>query len=337
MHYIGLDVHSKNFAIAITDRDGRLLFEGQQPTSERNLRAVIATVSGAKVVALEETTVAAWVYRVLKPHAQRVIVCDPRRNELIAKSGHMTDAQAARQLADLARGKFIKPVHHPVDEGRQAFRELVQSYHQLSRELVRVKNQLKAKLRQQGIPCAGSDVYQPHQRAFWLAQVKHEDVRFQVAMMMDTVAHLTEQKIAYLQRLKQRAKAFPEIAAFQALAGIGLVHAATFAALVDEPQRFANKKRLWSYCGLGIAQRSSDGMSSPPHLNRNGNRLLKCVAKSAAQMAVRHDDNPFARQYQRLLANGVKSTNAQLTVARAIIATMYAMWRKGEAYIPREV
>jgi transposase len=337
MHYIGLDVHSKNFTVAVMDRNGQVLLEGHRPTSEHNLRDVVAGVSGAKVVALEETTVAAWVYRVLKPHAYRVIVCDPRHNELIAKSGHMTDAQAARQLADLARGKFVKAVYHPADEGRQAFRELVQSYHQLQRELVRVKNQLKAKLRQQGIPCAGSDVYQPHQRTFWLAQIKHDDVRFQVEMMMETVEHLMEQKVAYLQRLKQRAKAFPEIAAFQALAGIGLVHAATFYALVDEPQRFANKKRLWSYCGLGIAQRSSDGMSSPPHLNRNGNRLLKCVAKSAAQMAVRHGDNAFARQYQRLIANGVKSTNGQLTVARAIIATMFAMWRKGEAYIPREV
>jgi transposase len=332
-----LDVHSKNFAVAVMDREGKVLFEQQHPTSERSLRDVVASLSGAKVVVLEETTVAAWVYRVLKPHANRVIVCDPRHNESIAKSGHMTDAQAARQLADLARGKFIKPVHHPADEGRQAFRELVQSYHQLQRELVRVKNQLKAKLRQQGIPCAGTDIYQPHQRTFWLAKVKHDDVRFQVEMMMETVEHLMEQKAAYLQRIKQRAKAFPEIAAFQALAGIGLVHAATFYAIVDEPQRFASKKRLWSYCGLAVGQRSSDGMSSPPHLNRNGNRLLKCVAKSAAQMAVRHGDNAFARQYQRLIVNGVKSTNAQLTVARAIIATMFAMWRKGEAYVPREV
>ena len=337
MHYIGLDVHSKNFTIAVIDPKGQLLFEGQRPTSEHNLRELIAGISGAKVVAFEETTVAAWVYRVLKPHAHRVIVCDPRHNESIAKSGNMTDAQAARQPADLARGKFIKPVHHPADDGRQAFRELVQSYHQLQRELVRVKNQFKAKLRQQGIPCPGSDVYQPHQRAFWLAQVKHEDVRFQVEKMMETVEHLMAQKAAYLQRIKQRAKAFPEIAAFQALVGIGLVHAATFYAIVDEPQRFATKKRLWSYCGLGIAQRSSDGMSGPPHLNRNGNRLLKCVAKSAAKMAVNHGDNPFARQYQRLIVNGVKSTSAQLTVARAIVATMFAMWRKGEAYIPREV
>lgn len=337
MHYIGLDVHSKNFTIAVIDSKGQLLFEGQRPTSEHNLRELIAGVSGAKVVALEETTVAAWVYRVLKPHAHRVIVCEPRHNESIAKSGNMTDAQAARQLADLARGKFVKPVHHPADEGRQAFRELVQSYHQLQRELVRVKNQLKAKFRQQGIQCPGSDVYQPHQRTFWLAKVKHDDVRFQVQMMMGTVEHLMAQKVAYLKRIKQRAKAFPEVAAFQALAGIGLVHAATFYAIVDEPQRFANKKRLWSYCGLAVVQRSSDGMSSPPHLNRNGNRLLKCVAKSAAQMAVRHGDNAFARQYQRLIGDGVKSTNAQLTVARAIIATMYAMWRKGEAYVPREV
>lgn len=336
MHYIGLDVHSKHFSIAVTDRQGNVLFEGQNQTSERNLRQAVASISGAKVVALEETTVAAWVYRVLRPHAQRVIVTDPRHNHMIAKSGNMTDAQAARQLAHLARGHFVKPVHHPADEGRQAFRELVQSYTKLTREVARIKNQLKSKFRQQGIPCSGSDVYQPHQRALWLAKIKHPDVRFQAEKMMETVEHLMQQKAEYLQRIKQRAKAFPQIAAFQALPGIGVVHAATFFAIVDEPQRFADKKRLWSYCGLGIAQRSSDGMATPPHLNRNGNRQLKCLANSAAQAALNHGDNAFMRQYERLLANGVKPHCARLTVARAIVSTMFAMWRKGEPYIPRE-
>ncbi len=329
-------MHSKHSSVAVVDRTGQLLFEGQHTTSERNLRGVVASVSGSKVIALKETTVAAWVYRVLQQHANRVIVCHPRHNDAIAKSGNMTDAQAAHLLANLAPGKLIKPVHHPSDDGRQAFRKLVQSYHQLTREMVRVKNQLKAKLRQQGIPCSGSDVCQPHRRALWLAKIRHEDVAFQVEKLMETVEHLLEHKAAYLKRIRQRAKAFPQIAAFMALPGIGIVHAATFSAIVDEPRRFANRKRLWSYCGLGIAQRSSDGASTPPHLNRNGNRLLKSIAKSAAQHAVNHGDNVFARQYKRSVAGGIKPHCAMLTVARAVVATMLAMWRKGEPYTPRE-
>ena len=37
-HYIDSDVHSNSFTIAVNDRNGQLLFEGQHPASERHLR-----------------------------------------------------------------------------------------------------------------------------------------------------------------------------------------------------------------------------------------------------------------------------------------------------------
>ena len=33
--------------------------------------------------------------------------------------------------------------------------------------------------------------------------------------------------------------------------GIGLIHAATISAIIETPHRFANKKKVWMYAGIG--------------------------------------------------------------------------------------
>jgi len=51
-----------------------------------------------------------------------------------------------------------------------------------------------------------------------------------------------------------------------------------------------------------------------------------------AVSTIRMGDNQCAQQYHRLLTKGIKAENARLTVARAIVSTLYAMWRDGTAY-----
>ena len=139
-------------------------------------------------------------------------------------------------------------------------------------------------------------------------------------------------KLAQLLReIARQSKAFGVIKAFQQVPGIALIRAATFFAIVDTPHRFAHKRKLWAYCGLGVVGRQSDQMVGPQHLTRAGNPRLKDLAKGAAISAIRTADNQYSQQYRRLLAKGIKPENARLTVARAILSTLYAIWRAAAA------
>jgi hypothetical protein len=62
-------------------------------------------------VTLEEGTWAAWLYDVLQPHVQEVVVCNPRRNALL-KEGSKSDKVDTRKLADLLRTGMLRPVYH---------------------------------------------------------------------------------------------------------------------------------------------------------------------------------------------------------------------------------
>jgi hypothetical protein len=49
--------------------------------------------------------------------------------------------------------------------------------------------------------------------------------------------------------------------------------------MLETPDRFANKKKVWMYAGLGIMTRSSGGKVYSEKLSTDYNRLLKYTLK----------------------------------------------------------
>jgi transposase len=335
MRYVGLDLHIADCTLAVIEHDGTVLFEATVDTSAQNLIAVLDAVAEPKAVVLEEGTLAAWAWRTLTPHASRVVVADPVRNAWIGRDERNDDLSSAHKLAELLRGGFVHPVHHTC-QSRQLFKEIVMAYHDTVSEITRFKCKLKSKLRQHAVHCTSAQVYHPQQRELWLARLDDPGAQLQARLLLDSVDRLSDHKQQLSREIDRRARDFEPIARFRELPGIGLIRAATFVAIVDTPHRFADKRKLWSYCGLAVVSRSSSAMAGPEHLNRRFNRPLKALAKSAAVDAIKLGDNRFARQYHRLVAGGTSTDNARLTVARAIVSTLYAMWRSGEHYRPAD-
>jgi len=79
--------------------------------------------------------------------------------------------------------------------------------------------------------------------------------------------------------------------------------------------------------------RSSGGKTYSEKLGIDYNRLLKYTMKQAVEVAIQAKDNPFRRKYLDMtLLHGIAPHRAKLTIARDMLATMWAMWRKGEKY-----
>ena len=143
----------------------------------------------------------------------------------------------------------------------------------------------------------------------------------------------TEEEL--LAAARALAKQYPEIKLFKDIPGIGFIHTATISAILETPYRFADKKKVWIYAGLGIMTRSSGGKTYSEKLSTDYNRLLKYSIKQAAEAAIQAKDNPFRRKYLDMtLLHGIAPHRAKLTIARDMLATMWAMWRKEEKYSP---
>ena len=67
--------------------------------------------------------------------------------------------------------------------------------------------------------------------------------------------------------------------------------------MLETPYRFADKRKIWMYAGLGIMIRSTGGKTYSEKLSTDYNRLLKYTLKQAAEVAIQAKDNPFRQKY----------------------------------------
>src|SRR3982074_1473913 len=173
--YIGMDVHKEAIVIAVLNEGGKLVMESVIETKASNILQFLHGLRGELHVTWEEGTWAAWLYDLLQPQVQHIVVGNPRRNALL-KEGSKSDKVDARKLAELLRAGLLRAVYHG-ENGLRTLRELARSYLTVSKDLKRVMNRLKALYHSWGICCAGKQVYAPHHREQWLSKIAQVGVR----------------------------------------------------------------------------------------------------------------------------------------------------------------
>ena len=104
------------------DSTGKVVMECILETKAATILQFFAGLRGTLLVTFEEGTCAAWLYDLLKPHVDKLVVCNPRKNALL-KDGNKSDRIDARKLANLLRGNQLKPVYHG-ESGVRMLREL---------------------------------------------------------------------------------------------------------------------------------------------------------------------------------------------------------------------
>src|SRR6266446_4801907 len=109
--YIGMDVHKEAIVIAVLNDSGKLVMESVIETKASSILQFLHGLRGELHVTWEEGTWAAWLYDLLQPQVQHIVVCNPRRNALL-KEGSKSDKVDARKLADLLRTGMLRPVYH---------------------------------------------------------------------------------------------------------------------------------------------------------------------------------------------------------------------------------
>src|ERR1700736_2229655 len=255
--YIGMDVHKEAIVIAVLNGSGKLVMETILETKGSSILQFLHGLRGELHVTWEEGTWAAWLYDLLQPQVQEVVVCNPRRNALL-KEGSKSDKVDARKLADLLRTGMLRPVYHG-ENGLRTLRELARSYQTISKDLTRVMNRLKALYRGWGIPCAGTQVYAPRDRQEWLKKIPPPGVRrrgggdgvkriHQAGVRRR--AELLYQQLDGLQALRRNlspefldeSRKHKAAKLLRQIPCIGPIRAARLIALMQTPHRFRSKR-----------------------------------------------------------------------------------------------
>ena len=336
--YVGLDVHQASTSIAVIDGNGRTVAEATVRTRADAIGDFIKGLSGTIHVTLEEGTQAAWLYEIIKPLVAEVIVCDPRQNKVLAV-GSKGDRIDANKLAQLLRSGLLKPVYHN-NQDTKALKQLAHNYGSILGDCTRVMNRIKALYRSQGIPCSGRDVYYKRNRDLWLARLVEPSLRTRGQFLFNELDSLNPLRRAAKNDLVREARGHEAFKILSKVPTLGPIRVAQIIAAVGSPHRFRTRRQFWAYCGFAVVTRSSDDYrfteggplrrTRPPAtrgLNRNFNRKLKHVFKSAALEGIRRE--PFKSFYQARVAVGIRPEMARLTLARKIANLTLALWKNG--------
>ena len=335
MHYIGMDCHITTLDFAVVDDAGRLVKSCCVSTSVKNFMEFVKTVPPPRTIYMEESALAAWALENCVRFGEKLVITDPKQNHWIGSSVQKDDPLDALKLAQLGRGGYIKEIHHPVGE-RRRFRELMDTYHDTVKSTTRIKNKIKSKFRQNGIHCTGTTVYSETYREEWKQKLPQDATLLLILEGLWRQLKQSEQtEKDLLAAARAQAKHYPEIKLFEDVPGVGFISAATISAILETPHCFSDKRKVWMYAGLGITSRSSGGKTYSEKLSTDYNRRLKYTSKQIAETSIQAKDNPFRRKYLNMtLIHGIAPHRAKLTIARDILATLWAMWKKGEKYNP---
>lgn len=309
-HYIAVDWSSKIMAIARLSPKGSEPQIMERPSDLRELKLYLSQLNGAKILTMEETTTAQWLYLELRDSVNRIIICDPYRNRLLSE-GPKTDRIDARKLCLLLRAGLVKEVFHTADRLYE-LRRLVSAYEDVVKAGVQALNQRAALLK------ADNDRKPTVQ--FILKQLDH------TIELYHRTKETYEAKFATLCRHNRR------LALLLRLPGIGRIGAVKILATVVDPRRFPNRGHYLSYCGLVRLAKTSGGRSYGQRTPRYSRRL-KAVYKMAALAAI-GGCNLIRDYYDCVVARGVAEHNARHAAARYIARISYGMLKTGQPYEP---
>ncbi len=339
IHFIAFDVHCATTEMVAMTASGRITKRGHYPTTIPALVEAVQSVRRPRNLTFEEGPLAGWLKRNLQRHVDELVVCEPRRNSLIAKDSEKDDPIDALKLAQLYRGGYVKPVHHPETLGRAVFKEHVIFYHKSVRERVRLVNQAIAQCRQHGVIVQESQLVSGEKRdKVLLLLPKNDLLHFDMKWLLHTYDAAVEREKACGKELVRRARRIDEIRRFTELPGISWIRSATFYAFIDTPWRFKSKSALWKYMGIGLDRKHSGQGRAQVKVTTGGSRQLKGIIMGAAITAITMGNNPFYQQYYRWTTEGgLSHQNARRNVARSEAATMWGMWKNQTAYDPTQV
>jgi hypothetical protein len=129
-----MDVHPAMTVATVRSASGRVLMRSVLETKADAITEFFAGMRGTIHVAFEEGTQAQWLYDLLEPRVDRVVVCN-RRGE--KRQGNKDDRVDADELSERLRRGGLRAVYHG-NQGRADLKELTRAYGNLVEDGTRV-------------------------------------------------------------------------------------------------------------------------------------------------------------------------------------------------------
>ena len=329
--YVGIDVHKKQWAVAIRHCGRMSEAFSMDPAPEKLAEHLKWNYPDAEYRSVYEAGFSGFeAHRTLCELGVQNIVINPADVPTSGKERESkNDNSDSRKLARELENGSLEPIYIPTPENL-ILRDLKRREDQLAQNIARIKNRIKGHLFFHGIKFvswAGRSLKIMEEEA-----KKRDD--YALLSMLRELRYFRTERIQVIHdeeeclKLLHREEIQENI---QSVPGIGFRTAIALQAELWDMTRFKTEDHLNSYVGL-----APHTFGSGEHVTvKCGNRKKKqlhYLLIEAAWRAVRHNLEYKAR-YGALVGRGMNSKKAIVVIARKLMQTIRAVWLQNRKYV----
>lgn len=337
--FIGLDLAKMETQLALLNAAGQQIYSRRFESTRENFLQLASELGAADCVALEVTTNAFTIARLLLPSGARVTLSDPMRTRIIAESKFKNDKIDARKLAELDRVDYLPKVWLP-DPDTETLRHLMSQRQSLVDRRTEQKNRIHSLLHRYLLRFPGTDLFGAAGRSFLNALLPGETLALYDAFELHAALQEIDRRDAQLDEFQQlladfigtRPPLLAQLDHLLSLTGVSLVVGAGLLAAIGEVTRFAKPKRLASYFGLvPSTYQSGDSRAYHGRITKRGRAQARWLVIEAAEH-LRKSPGPLRSFYQRL-AKKRGHNIAVVAVARKLTELCWHLLTKAQDFI----
>ncbi|MDH4285883.1 MAG: IS110 family transposase [Gallionella sp.] len=330
MKYSGIDLHSNNSVVTITDEEDRVMAEKRLPNDlTRILDFLKPWKEELAGVVVESTFNWYWLVDGLQEAGYTVHLANTTAIKKYDGLKHSGDETDARHLAHLLR-LGILPTGTILPKEQRTVRDLARKRMQLVRSrtahILAVENitarQLGARISSNMVKqLTGDSVDQ---------MPLPEDVALAVKANVAVIETLAEQIKLLEKRLQEKVGAQAEYEILNSVPGIGQVLATTILLETGPIERFAAAGNFASYARCVDSVHTSNNKKKGEGNTKNGNKYLAWAFVEAANFALRY--NPEAKRFYERKKSKTNSVVAIKALAHKLARACFHMLKEKKPF-----
>jgi transposase len=231
--------------------------------------------------------------------------------------------------------KLLVPLEHR-DEASQEDLTLLKSRDALVGLRTALVNMVRGQLKNFGIKPEKCSTESFHKKVI---EVMPEALKPALKPIMETLAELTRKIRGYEREIDELAKTrYRSASLLTQVNGVGNLTAVAFMAVLYDPYRFENSRKVGSYLGLRPKQDKSGESDPQLRITKAGNTFLRRLLVGSAHYIL----GPFGqdcdlRRWGLAMASRggkIAKRRAVVAVARKLAVLLHRLWVTGEEYQP---
>jgi transposase len=332
--FVGIDLHKDTMTVCVYELpSGEVRYRKIACKCREQVAEFFRDLPRPHVVAIEAVGFYRWLWDLLEPIVESLLLADATAARALAGRRLKTDREDAFNIADLlAHGRL--PVAYAPPGEVQELRDWTRRRNRLSRDHARVLHGVKSLMNLNNRP--GPKRLDADGLIRYLRQQGEKLPVRHVTQLWNCVDQLTliERQVDAAEReietLLQRPRFQAPASILASFPGVGVVTVATVLAEVGDFTRFTHRKAIGRYAGLNPTVHASGGKNRTGHIAKAGPPDLRWILQQAAWTAIRVEQT-LKRMWLKISRSAGKKA-AAVAVARKMLTWMWYAVCRGEPY-----